>query len=58
MKQLWLWGEAQDLLCLPWVQRYQLLPSHQAFPVDPEDPEPQGVHLGQVHPRVEDKRNL
>lgn len=56
--QVWLWGEAHYLLCLPWAQQYQLLLSRQAFPVDLEGPEPQGGHLGQVHPRVKDKRSL
>lgn len=55
---VWLWGETHYLLCLPWVQQYQLLPSHQAFPVDLEGPEPQGDHLGQPHPRVKDKQSL
>lgn len=55
---VWLWGETHYLLCLPWVQQYQLLPSHQAFPVDLEGPEPQGDHLGQPRPRVKDKQSL
>ena len=36
--------------CLPWVRRYQLLPSRRACPAGLEGPEPQGGRLGQLHP--------
>ena len=42
---------AWHLPCLPWAQKYQLLPSHRACPADLEGPEPQGGQLGQMHPR-------
>lgn len=36
--------------CLPWVRRYQLLPSRRACLADLEGPEPQGGRLGQLRP--------
>lgn len=43
-------GSAWNLPCLPWVQQYQLLPSHPACPAILGGPEPQGGQLGQRHP--------